>query len=110
MSSTALGSAVYAIRARKSGEIDAVRLTAANRDIQLFRDLGTTLQTISVSNLRLPEEANGVWLVVRLDARIAHPAGDRRWYPGTAFAFDPSNIATHALRVVHARTLSELWF
>lgn len=110
MSSTALGSAVYSIRARKSGEIDVVRLTGANRDVDAFRELGTRLMTLSVANLRLPEEANGVWLVVQLDARITRPAGDRTRYPGTLLAFDPSNIGTHALRVVHARTLSELWF
>jgi len=110
MSSTARGSAIFAIRARKDGQIDSVRLTAANRDIAAFRDLGAQLMTLSVADLRLPEEANGVWLVVRMDARVVHPAGDRRWYPGTLFAFDPSNISTHALRVVHARTLTELWF
>lgn len=110
MSSTARGSAVYAIRARSNGQIQSVRLTAANHDLEGFRDLGTRLMTLSVANLRLPEEANGVWLVVRIDARTVHPAGDRGWYPGTLFAFDPSNIGTQRLRVVHARTLSELWF
>ncbi len=110
MSSTALGSAVYAIRARSNGQIESVRLTAANHDVEGFRALGTRLMTLSVSDLRLPEAANGVWLVVRIDTRRVRPAGDRRWYPGTLFAFDPSNIATHQLRVVHARTLSELWF
>lgn len=110
MDSTARGTAIFAIRAQANGQISAVRLTAANEDIALFRDLGTRLTTLSVSRLRLPEEANGVWLVVRLDASIVHPAGDQTWYPGTLFAFDPSNIDTQRLRVVHARVLSELWF
>lgn len=110
MGSTARGTAVYAIRAEANGQIAAVRLTAANQDVDLFRDLGMRLRTLSVSPLRLPEEAHGLWVVVRLETTVVHPAGDRRWYPGTLFAFDPSNIDTQPLRVVHAQALSELWF
>lgn len=110
MSSIARGSAVFAIRARTTGQIASVRLTAANRDIDAWRDFGARLSTLSVAPLRLPEDAAGVWLVVRVEARVVHPAGDRDWYPGTLFAFDPSNIDTQPLRVVHAQVLSQLWY
>lgn len=110
MSSVARGTAVFAIRAQASGQIAAVRVTAANEDIEAWRELGERLTTLSVLPLRLPEEANGVWMVIRVEARVVHPAGDRSIYPGTLLAFDPSNIATRQLRVVHAQTLSELWF
>lgn len=110
MSSTALGSAVFAIRTQATGQIAAVRLTAANRDIPEWRELESRLGTLSVSGLRLPEAAHGTWLVVRVEAHNVHPAGDRDWYPGTLFAFDPSNIDTHELRVVHTQVLSELWY
>lgn len=110
MSAVARGTAIFAVRAEAGGRIAAIRLTAANQDVDAWRRFGASLAGARIGPLRLPEGAHGVWVVVRVDAKIAHPAGDRASYPGTLFAFDLSNIDTRPLRVVHAQALSELWY
>jgi len=105
------GEATLEVIADRSGLVRSVRVVNASQDTDGWRRYAEELQAAPASNLRLPEEARGVWTLIFVRAANERATGSHAWWsPGVAFTFDLSNIASKKTRTVHSHVLSEVWF
>lgn len=108
------GTALLEVLVDRQKRVRSVRVLDSTGDAAAWFELANDFRGTSLPRLRLPSEANGAWMEVRVEALPRMPSGRRAgrvaWYPGTVIAFDSADWWAVEQRTVHARVVSEVWY
>lgn len=107
-SETMMGSARLEVLVDRTGNIQSVSILDASEDLPGWRHFAHILRATPVPGMRFAEEAQGVWMLLDVNARNALPSGHRRvWEHGSTLVFDVADFGARKSRVVHTSIASE---